>query len=94
MAETAAFHAIVRGRVQGVYFRAFVQRHAVRLGLRGYARNLRDRASVEVHAEGERPQLERLLEALRQGPPGARVDTVSVTWPKPTGECKGFEVVE
>ena len=58
MSELASLHAIVSGRVQGVFFRAFVSEHAEELGLTGYVRNLRDREAVEVWAEGEKVQLE------------------------------------
>ena len=54
-------YALVHGRVQGVYFRAFVQRHAQALGLSGWARNLPDGATVEVVAEGSRAALDGLL---------------------------------
>ncbi len=79
MTEGASLHAFVRGRVQGVLFRSFVERHARRLGLKGYARNLFD-GRVEVEAEGERSALEELLKQLHQGPPGARVEGVEVEW--------------
>ena len=73
-------YALVRGRVQGVYFRAFVQRHAQEWGLPGWARNLPDGATVEVVAEGSRGALGGLLAQLRKGPPGARVDFVEESW--------------
>jgi acylphosphatase len=73
---SAACRVVIRGRVQGVGFRWFVVREARRLGLRGYARNLDD-GGVEVVATGEAAALDQLLERLRQGPPGARVDTAS-----------------
>ena len=73
-------YALVHGRVQGVYFRAFVQRHAQALGLPGWARNLPDGASVEVVAEGSRAALDGLLAQLRKGPPGAKVDVVEESW--------------
>ena len=73
-------HALVSGRVQGVYFRAFIQRHAQALGLSGWARNLPDGATVEVMAEGSRAALDGLLAHLREGPPGARVDVVEESW--------------
>jgi len=87
----AALRAIVHGRVQGVYFRAFTRQRATRLGVGGYARNLPD-GSVEVYAEGEKQQLEFLLQVLKQGPPGARVDSIETTWPDYTGEYKDFSV--
>ena len=66
--------------MQGVYFRAFVQRHAQALGLPGWARNLPDGATVEVVAEGSRAALDGLLAQLRKGPPGAKVDVVEESW--------------
>ena len=83
--------AIVSGRVQGVGFRAFVLRRAAELALRGYVRNRWDR-SVEVVAEGPRPHLEMLLEALRRGPRAAHVAQVDVRWLPATDEFDDFDV--
>lgn len=91
MDDPAAVHAIVHGRVQGVYFRAFAARMATKLGLTGYARNLADR-TVEVRAEGEREQLKILIGYLASGPPAARVKRVVTEWSEYTGEYKGFSV--
>lgn len=86
------FHAILRGQVQGVSFRYFAQRHANRLVLTGWVKNLPD-GSVEVLALGPRDRLERLLGPLRSGPPGARVDEVSVNWISPPSEpLAAFEI--
>ena len=71
MADLALVQATVYGRVQGVFFRSFVSRQATQLGLTGYVRNLPDGRAVEVHAEGERKQLEELISYLKIGPPGA-----------------------
>lgn len=57
----------VRGRVQGVGFRYFIERAAHELGLTGYARNLED-GSVEVHAEGDPEKLSQLARSLWKGP--------------------------
>lgn len=92
MPAHAALHALVRGRVQGVFFRAFVRQKAQELGLLGFVRNLEDARTVEVQAEGERKQLEQLLEALRTGPPGARVEGVEANWDEPAGSYRGFEI--
>jgi acylphosphatase len=62
----------IRGRVQGVGYRAFVYDQATRLGLRGWARNRRD-GSVEVLVSGDRVVIDELIASLRRGPPGARV---------------------
>lgn len=72
--------ATIRGRVQGVRFRRFVDYHAQRLELVGWTRNLSGEAAVEVCAEGTREDLESLLEQLRIGPPRAEVDAVDVEW--------------
>ncbi len=91
MPDSAAMHAIVSGRVQGVYFRAFVARHARRLGLSGWVRNRPDGA-VEVLAEGEKDRLEELVSRLRQGPPAARVSGVQVDWPPASGQFPDFTI--
>jgi acylphosphatase len=73
--ERIAVRARVRGRVQGVAFRAATRREAQQLGLHGHAVNQAD-GSVEVLAEGSPPAVEALLDWLGRGPPLARVDAV------------------
>jgi acylphosphatase len=92
MAELASLHAIVYGRVQGVFFRAFVSRHAEELSLTGYICNLRDREAVEVQAEGERNKLEKLIDYLKVGPPAARVEKVVAEWAEYTGSYSDFSI--
>ena len=92
MAELASVRVIVYGRVQGVYFRAFTSRCARELGLSGYVRNLPDWKEVEVQAEGERNKLERLIDRLKVGPPGARVEKVETSWSEYTGSYSDFSV--
>jgi len=92
MADLASVRAIVHGRVQGVYFRAFTVRQARELGLSGYARNLPDWRTVEVQAEGERSELERLIDHLGVGPPGARVERVETNWSEYTGSYSDFRI--
>jgi acylphosphatase len=70
-------HAIVRGTVQGVGFRWFVQRAAARMDLQGWVANRSDR-SVEVVAEGPSEAIEQLLAALREGSPSSWVSVVEV----------------
>lgn len=67
---------IVRGKVQGVWFRASTREQAERLGLTGHARNLAD-GSVQVLAMGEADAIDALECWLHAGPPMARVDAVS-----------------
>jgi acylphosphatase len=92
MAGAACLYAIVYGRVQGVYFRYFVRNVARRLGLRGYVRNLASGDAVEIKAEGEKPQLDRLLEELKTGPPGASVKRVETDWSEYTGQFANFTI--
>jgi acylphosphatase len=89
--ELASLQATVYGYVQGVFFRAFVSRQANELNLNGYVRNLPGGA-VEVAAEGERKQLERLLDRLRVGPPAARVERVASSWSEYSGAYSGFRI--
>jgi len=69
---------LIEGRVQGVGFRYFTRRTARRLGIAGYVRNLPD-GSVEALARGSDADLEALERRLREGPPGARVESVGVS---------------
>ncbi|HET8692013.1 MAG TPA: acylphosphatase [Steroidobacteraceae bacterium] len=73
----AARCAVVRGRVQGVWFRASTAERAGALGLCGCAENRPD-GSVLVHAAGDPAALDALVEWLHRGPPMARVDSVEV----------------
>ncbi len=91
MADLTSVQATVYGRVQGVFFRAFVAEHAHELGLTGYVRNLPLRA-VEVVAEGERKQLEKLVSYLKMGPPDAKVEKVVTNWSEYTGNYSGFRI--
>ena len=84
-------HAVIHGDVQGVGFRYFVMREARSLGLRGWVRN-RDDGSVELVAEGDRRDLERLLDAARRGPSQAHVGDVGVDWSPATGNLKPFDL--
>ena len=67
MSQPAARRYFVRGRVQGVGYRYFVERAAAELGLTGYARNLDD-GRVEVYAAVPKEQLAELAGYLRKGP--------------------------
>jgi acylphosphatase len=84
--------AVIHGDVQGVGFRYFLIDSAGPLGLQGWVRNRSDGA-VEVVAEGERENLERLLQAARQGPRDARIDNVEVDWQPPAGGLTRFDLI-
>jgi acylphosphatase len=68
-------HVIVRGRVQGVGFRAFVEREALRRGLEGWVRNCRD-GSVEAVFAGDSAVVADMIETCRRGPRASRVDAL------------------
>jgi acylphosphatase len=68
-------HVVIRGRVQGVGYRAFTEYAALDYGLAGWVRNRRDGA-VEAVFAGPPATVAEMVEACRRGPPGARVDAV------------------
>jgi acylphosphatase len=82
---------VVRGRVQGVGFRWFVEREANTLGIAGWVRNRPD-GTVEVLAEGTREQLSNLHSRLRQGPRASRVDEVEVDEAQSVEGLKTFRI--
>ncbi|MGA1820721.1 MAG: acylphosphatase [Thermoplasmatota archaeon] len=85
-------HVVYRGRVQGVWFRANCQKKAVELGAVGWVRNMPD-GSVESVAEGDRGNLEKLLDWNAHQQPMARVTSTEVIWEKPTGEFRDFRII-
>lgn len=85
----ARLTATVRGRVQGVGFRAWTRRRALELGLVGTATNLPG-GEVEVVAEGERSQLEQLTTALRGSTAPGSVTDITVEWEPPRGMSGSF----
>jgi len=87
-----AFFARIEGRVQGVGFRYSCMNEGQRLGLSGWVRNTSG-GDVEVWAEGAEEKLEALLNWLKRGPPGARVDAVHYEPCQPTGKYQKFNVV-
>ena len=84
-------HLVVRGRVQGVYFRATAQREARQLGLSGWVKYRPD-GSVEIVAEGEEDDVKDFLAWSHAGPSIARVDVVDVRWRSYTGEYTDFRI--
>ena len=89
MAEIAR-HVSVTGRVQGVFYRAWLREEADRLGVTGWVRNTPD-GHVEAHVEGEPAAVEQIIERLRQGPSAAEVEDVRL-WDVEPCDFDGFEV--
>lgn len=90
-AERARVHLKITGKVQGVFFRSFVEKVANDLQLAGYVKNQED-GSVEVVAEGEKPALEELIKECKRGPSWAAIEDVNVIWEEYKGEFGNFEV--
>ncbi len=80
---------VVRGRVQGVFFRASCEQEASRRGVSGWVSNEPD-GSVVAEFEGETGDVEAMVQWCGVGPPSARVEGVDVTDQEPRGD-RGFE---
>ena len=90
--ELVRAHIWVTGRVQGVGFRAHVEYSARQIGgITGWVRNV-GYDTVEAVAEGERRDVERFIEMMKEGPRASRVEESRVEWEKPTGEFVEFGV--
>jgi acylphosphatase len=84
-------HVFVNGRVQGVFFRSETEYEANRRNVSGWVRNTED-GRVEAVFEGEKENVEELIDFCRRGPPGARVTKVDAQWENYTGEFTGFRI--
>lgn len=91
MVGNERLHAWIEGQVQGVGFRYFVREIAATFPVTGWVRNLHD-GRVELVAEGERGDLEKLIAAVKQGPRGSSVNEVRVEWGVASGEFDSFRV--
>jgi acylphosphatase len=85
-----ARHLSIKGRVQGVFFRAWTSERANRLAVRGWVRNCPD-GHVEAHLEGDEAAVEQMIDSLREGPPAAQVEDVRI-WDVDTFDFESFEV--
>ena len=84
-------HVWVKGRVQGVGFRAHVEYYARQIGVTGWVRNV-GYDTVEAVAEGESQDVNLFIEMMKQGPRSSRVDESTVEWEDVTGEWREFGV--
>lgn len=82
---------IVYGRVQGVFFRDFTLRKAEEFGITGWVKNLDD-GSVQIVAEGKHKDLEKLISAVKIGPPYAKVKDIKIDWQDYIGEFTDFQI--
>ncbi len=83
---------IVKGRVQGVGYRAFVRKHAVSLHISGHAKNLAN-GDVEVIACGAEASLQTLMEKCRKGPVFAKVTELTLVNDVMTAAYQSFEIL-
>lgn len=85
------WHVLITGKVQGVFFRAHMQRVARSLGFAGWVKNLAD-GSVEAILEGSEINLPTMMDWCREGPPSATVSRVEVTDEPYTGDYTDFGI--
>jgi acylphosphatase len=85
--QASRAHVVVRGRVQGVFFRAETRERARSLGLGGWGRNNAD-GTVEAVFEGDHERVESMVDWCRRGPRHAAVEDVDVTWEEPRGDSE------
>ena len=91
MEKQVRAHAIISGRVQGVFFRVETQRAAEGFGVFGWVRNRPD-GTVEAVFEGAQQTVDNVLNWCNHGPGMARVDKVDVSWQDYTGEFNSFDI--
>jgi acylphosphatase len=84
-------HVLIKGRVQGVFFRAETRSQAYSLGLTGWVRN-RWAGSVEAVFEGEDQKVRKMIVWCYKGPPSAVVEDVEVEWENYQGEFTSFSI--
>ena len=91
MKEKIRVHAIISGRVQGVFFRMETKRAAQRFGVCGWVRNRRD-GTVEALFEGDNHRVDAIVDWCKQGPPHAHVTDVKIDQREYAGEFDSFEI--
>ena len=84
-------HLIIKGRVQGVYYRQSTKQKAEELGVYGVVKNL-ENGDVDVVAEGEEDKLNLLLDWCWKGPEKAEVKDISVKWRQAENKCNFFSI--
>lgn len=82
---------LIKGQVQGVYFRAFIKERAEELGLKGYTKNI-DKDSIETVVEGHEAKVKKFLESIKKGPNGSIVEEFKISKENYTGEFNSFKI--
>ncbi len=91
MGEKVSAHAIISGKVQGVFFRMETKQTADRFGVSGWVRNRRD-GTVEALFEGEKGPVLEVLNWCKEGPPLSKVIDITVDWSTYSGEFTDFKI--
>jgi len=91
MKEKARVHILVSGLVQGVFFRGYTQVKAREFELKGWVQNLPD-GRVEAIFEGDRENIEKMVNWAKIGPPAAQVNGLEVNWQEYKGEFNTFQI--
>ena len=89
--EKIRAHIFVSGRVQGVFFRENTRKKAERLNVSGWVKNLRD-GRVEAVLEGERQNVENMVNWARKGPIWAKIEALDVIWEDYSGQFASFKI--
>ena len=84
-------HVLIKGRVQGVFFRAETRSQACRLGIVGWVRNRWD-GRVEALFEGEEKAVQKMIAWCYKGPPAAIIEDVEIKWEDYKGEFTSFSI--
>ncbi|MCW4015860.1 MAG: acylphosphatase [Candidatus Bathyarchaeota archaeon] len=84
-------HIFVSGRVQGVFFRVETRHEAMKRNVTGWIRNTSD-GKVEAIFEGEKENVDGLIDFCRNGPPEARVTQLDIQWEEYTGDFNNFKI--
>jgi len=84
-------HIFVSGKVQGVFFRENTRKKAAEFGLSGFIKNLQN-GKVEAIFEGDKEQIEKIIQWIKKGPEMAQVEDIEIDWQNYQGEFRNFEI--
>ena len=85
-------HLYIEGLVQGVFFRRYTKEVAKKYNVKGWVKNLPD-GRVEALLEGDKDNVDKVIEFCKKGPPGAIVDNVEIIWEEYKGEFEDFKII-
>jgi len=91
VSEKIRAYIYISGRVQGVFFRENTRRLAETLGIKGWIKNLVD-GRVEAVFEGEKENVQKIIDLTKKGPDSAKVDNFEIKWENYKGEFENFEI--